>query len=164
MAQSLPASSRMWDSYIAYKIERAQGAVTATDLEQNLYYDAATLLLGDEDPEIILTLELGGEVWTVVVVGDGVRLLRVLDEQVEMRFLGELTGDYVETFRFVDNARELTMQFKDARLPGNVLEVTDRQTDPHAITRRGTLVRSEEVTKLNKKLREWASRPPAFRS
>jgi len=150
----------MWEAFLSFMLERSQSQFQFTQKLQELFYYSAKEVLGDREPEIILALELDGEVWTLVVVDDAAVLHRVENDVAETHFLGRLRGKYVETVKFVENGIfEFTYRVTDERLPGKELALTTRQLKPYADVRPATRARLDAIENLRTKLREWAASP-----
>jgi hypothetical protein len=143
-------------------LDREGGQFQESPVERGIFYQSTKRLLGERDVEVILPLELDGDVWTLVVFADDeVALHRVKDETAETRFLGKgLHGDYVEALHYKDGEFESTFRFSDERLPGGVVELVRRwspEPKPGVHEMPEARARREEIDKLAIKLRAWAS-------
>ena len=97
-----------------------------TELQKNLFYPVVSDVLGNARPRAFLTLHLDGKVWTLIVVEDDVRLVRLRGEGSEIRYLGRLRGSYSEQMTVGEHDGihiGLRFDVADQRFPGGRIEL-----------------------------------------
>jgi hypothetical protein len=116
-------------------------------------------ILGEAQPDAYFTTELDGDVWTLIVVGDDLRLLRLKEDVLEIRFLGRLQGSYSEELTVVDLGQgrygftvDLRFDVADKRFPGEQIKLELPPTPPGGF-RSDLTERREEMIRSH--LRPW---------
>ncbi len=128
MSEAHPPALDISQAFGAFMRQRG---IELTDLQSNLVYAAIKEVLGDELSDAYLTLELAAVVWTLIVVGDDLRLVRLKDDDTtEIRFLGRLRGSYFEEVTLVPMADgrfgfkvDLRFDVADQRFPGDRIDL-----------------------------------------
>ena len=152
------------DAYRAHRLDA--GDEPLSDAAHNLLYYVVKDLLEDHSGVLALPIEFAkDQLWTLLVMDDGVRLLR-LDEdapEVLVEFLGELRCDfYSEVVSVTDGALMAHLHFADSRLPESIELDLPLQHPPGRDVRLddAVLAREESIKRLRALLREWAAVRP----
>jgi hypothetical protein len=156
MNETPPDAKSVSQAFEAYV--RARG-VELTVVQSAIFHEAVKDILGEAQPDAYLTTELDGDVWTLIVVGDDLRLLRLKEDVVDIRFLGRLRGSYCEKLTVVPLGQgrhgftvDLRFDVADKRFPGEQIELELPPTPPGGF--RSDLAEQREEM-IRSHLRPW---------
>ena len=128
---------------------------------RNILTTALEKLLGGGELEAFAAFEFGDDVWTVVVVADAAHLVRLEQQSVEIRFLGQVRGgNYTERFERGASGLRVTSRFEHGDLPDpRSFEFSTEPVSPAAIREQAARARDDQLELLRTKLREWSRLP-----
>ncbi len=166
MNEARPNAQDILQAFRAFMDSRG---VQLTDPQSGLFHAAVADILGAARPRGYLTLELDGKVWTLIVVDDDVRLVK-LEDAAEIRYLGPLRGSYSEQMTIEQMANgqlafKIGLRFKvtDPRFPGGCIELELLPTPPGGFV---SDLEAQREEMIRTHLRPWLrargdkSRPP----
>jgi len=150
------------DAYRAHRLDA--GVEPVSEAANNLLYYVVKELLIDQSASVALSIDFAGQgVWTMIVVDDGIRLLQLDADApaVDVRFLGELRGDYSEAVRFVEGELIAELRFADRLLPAPLeLELMLERRAGRDYRTDATIARDESIVRLRALLRRWGAARP----
>jgi hypothetical protein len=156
--EGLPAASRIADDYRSFMLQRS-GSLQFPARQREFLFGSLEELLGEREPDFFLTLELGGDIWILVVVEKRLHLIHPGEQDVEICFLGRLRGSYAERIVWRNGAATI-LRFEDPRLPGGALEIeVEPPPSQRAFEDHQGIMRRAAIEKLRPLLREWAAIP-----
>ena len=122
-----PNANSVSQAFEAYMRDRG---VELTVLQTGIFHEAVKDILGEAQPDAYFTTELDGDVWTLLVMGDDLRLLQLKEDVVAIRFLGPLRGSYSEELTVVSLGHgqhgfrvDLRFDVADKRFPGEQIKL-----------------------------------------
>jgi len=110
-----------------FLLERArgtadEGANPFSDAAAYVVVEAFQRVLGQGEPEACAVFDVGGDVWTAIVINDSLSLVQINGGTVEVRFVGHpLGGTYSEFWELAETGEgrlRIVGKFEHEHLPG----------------------------------------------
>ncbi len=113
-------------------------------------------VLGDPDPDVFVTLEVNGEVVTLLIAQGKLRIISIDDTVTNVSFLGELNGRYTEYQSHEWGGADI-LRFEDTRFSPGQIEITlPAEPAGHSFEVGEQRERRERILAVRGHFRRWA--------